>query len=129
LKVAGLLGSGHHIQADILSGEGFVFLVSETPDEQAHQYVRRTLQVMPPEGGGLYVVSVQFRQSELSICYTGAGENDKGEARVNRSDKDLHIENVRKDFARESWGDYVDYIEALHGAMPQIISEIKITQQ
>lgn len=126
-KVAGLLTSGYYMPADILSGEGFIILVSESPDEQAQQYVRRCLPMMPQEGSGMYVVSVQFQQNDLSVCFTGTGDVERKETRVSRSDKDLHIKNVRKDFTRESWGDYVDYIEALHAAMPQIISEIKTT--
>lgn len=125
--VAGLLTTGHYISPDILSGDGFIILVSESPDEQGHQYVRRCLYAMPEKGSGVFVVSVQYRQRELSICYTGTNESKSKEARVSRSDKELHIKNVRKDFGRESWGDYVDYIEALHAAMPKIISEIKTT--
>ena len=125
--VAGLLTSGYYMPADILSGEGFIILVSESPDEQAQQYARRCLPMMPQEGSGMYVVSVQFQRNDLSVCFTGTGDVESKETRVSRSDKDLHIKNVRKDFTRESWGDYVDYIESLHAAMPQIISEIKTT--
>jgi len=121
-NVAGLLGSGSVIPADILSGEGWVLQVSASADEQPHQFVRRHTATTLADN--TLILSVQFRADKISIAYTGDSEHAAAQTEVCRHDKELGIDVCPQQWGKEGWEKYVDYVFAISEAMPTIIKNI-----
>lgn len=121
-NVAGLLGSGSVIPADILSGEGWLIQVSASADEQPHQFVRRHTATHLADN--TLVLSVQFRADKISIAYTGDSEHAPVQTEVCRHDKELGIDICPQQWTKETWENYVDYVFAISEAMPTIIKNI-----